>query len=226
MRSLAFPSGARAGFNAVHIAAGGIRFSGVAQSAGFLNLLNGKNGTNTGTPTVLIHGLLGPATTYPSNSDYTTFTGGPSVTDTETTFAAILVPNTLSGFQYYFSDSGGDALGVNGNLYYIRFGGTSNDSGLTLTVGVPYFLAASANASAVNFAVMRLDNGKFVEATTASGTNLASTGTYRIATVPGAGGSSGLASVAAAMKNSKFMPAAALKQWAYDPWSFWYPTQT
>lgn len=222
-RGLGFPSGATPGFSPAHIASGGIRFSGVSQPAGFRNLLNGKNGTNTGAPTAVINGAIGRTTNYPTASDYTIFTGGPSVTDTSITMAVLLTINTLSGFQYFFSDSGGDSLGVNSTLQYIRFGGTTNDSGLSLATNVPYFLAASANSgNAINFVAMRLDNGQFVAATTASGVNLASTGTYHLGVSPVLG-SSATSSIAAAMKGSKFLSAAELMQWAYDPWSFWYP---
>jgi hypothetical protein len=93
--------------------------------------------------------------------------------------------------------------------------------GITLVAGNPYFIAASTSSAAnvTNAIVLNLNTGKIQTGSTTSSTPNAGNGGVQI--LPNTAGQS--FSMAACMVSGAFLRAPALRQWAANPWSFWYP---
>ena len=240
--SLAYPTGSIAGFNPSHIAAANCHFSGVAQTGGFLDLTAGLRGVAAGTPASLINGTLGPATTYTTTSDITSFANKPTTADQGYTFGCIfiltdvtantrfLISNSNSGSGHSLAMTSGGGL----NLALAANGVSTVNSGFIPTVNTPYFFAGSlwnlgATGRTANFVLTNLLTGQVKTAVGTQGTIVSATaptpGTY---TIGNRNGQALLGSISAAMGASvanigEQLPMSALVQWAHDPWSFWYP---
>lgn len=258
---LVYPGNRRPGFDPNHVALSGLNagagmaaghgFSGIAGNPGqvsFVNLLNGKPQSSTnGTPTAGVDGAIGPFVNFGPGgaSDSLYFSGqntayNAAVGDNYVTIGLILVPTSVTGALIYFHNSS-DNFGVwagstGGNVYtgLTAFGETPQ-SGITLSVNVPYFIGyssfiqgAGGSTQLFNFVVKRLDTGavQLAQATlAAAGSNppRVSSGTYVVGAFSSAG-NAGKAKIAAAMWSPSFLSQAQLRAWADDPWSFWYPS--
>lgn len=239
--SFSYPFGSAPGFDPSHPAAPGATFSGIASTAGFINLMQGQRSVVNGTPLTTILPGIAAATKFPTAPDYCSFSGFPATLDNQTTMAAIVQFTTVGAAQQMFLCSstqastnwslncdfsgGTTSFSINPN------GGTVTRSLIALSAGVPYFLALSvsdsfANSGKVFFVVTRLDTGQIQSANIAvSASPLgASNGSYSVGARVN-GNVASLSSIAAAMITRRATSFSALLQWAADPWSFWYPQQ-
>jgi hypothetical protein len=237
---LAYPAGTKPGFDPSHIASAGVSlghgFSGVAQNANFLSLLSGSVGSITNAPTASMYGTIGPAFTTPGSgqSHSTTFAGQSTAIDFTGTIAVIFQITSLNAATsclFLSSSNVGTSNGMwllynsTANLAFNGPGSGGANSAITISAGVPYFVAGSrsGNAGTTNVLAMRLDNGVILTDTPASGTlpSNAPNGSYMV----GNGGvnRSLNGGVAAVMFSKSFMSMQQLQQWAKNPWKFWYP---
>lgn len=229
---LAFP-GRLPGFDPAHVVARGCRFSGSAFGASnFINLLNAKIGTQAGAPSSVISGTVGPAVQFSSAStlDKLTYSGQSTANDGQVTLGAIVRPKSAGLNNPVIFNSGNAAGGWQfttvGSVLVLQDGSYSHiaNSGFVLAANVPYFVACSTDsATATNFVVLRLDNGKVLANSQASITTTASNGIYSIGGTGQFAGNVFDGAIAATMFSASYASLATLLQWASDPWAFWYP---
>lgn len=225
---LAYPAGYAPGYNPSHIAAGGTRFSGISVPGNFLNILSGKVGTLSGTPTWAVKSYVGPVTYFTSSS--ASFTGQSTANDEACTIGTIVYPINQNN-SCVFSSSGDNAgwRTIHGGFGAINYQLVAGGVAVTINTGdlvpgeySPWFLATSAGLSTSCYVVKNLANGKtrFAEST-GPGSTLASNGTYMV----GANtfGQNYYGGIAAVMFSGRYNSLQSLLQWAADPWSFWYP---
>lgn len=227
---LSYP-GNRSGYNPMHVL-GQANLSAVSRKAGTLtNLLDGRPGTINGGSISANVILTGHGARVGTTSSIR-FGNSPAPSNDSVTFACIVVPNSSVANSAIF-DTDGAGTGGNGFGWQsaslvprlvVKPSFTNVSSGITLSVGVPYFIAASCNSSASNHLVMRLDNGVIsTSSTTGLTTPSAPNGTC---TVGNFGATSNFASdmtYHAIMWSSIFSSKQALLLAASDPWSYWYP---
>jgi hypothetical protein len=225
-RPFAFPGG-NPGFDPSHVASQNIIYSAVASGGGFVSLLTGAPATKVGSPVPAITRVIGPNIVPPTAADYFTSPNtGPSGTPAEITMAGIFTCPDLTT-RAIFTDgiASCDTLAsFSGDFTYIipgfdlRAGSTVGIP--TLVANVPYFFAVSSKTGGnCNIVVRRLDTGQ-VWGGSQSTMGQSAPGTF------GIGGSTGLttggASVATVQYSRKALSLQDLRQWANDPWSFWY----
>jgi hypothetical protein len=131
-------------------------------------------------------------------------------------FGSLLTTDSSGSGGFEFMIKGG-SLGININ------GGTQYNSGLAVSIGVPYFAAASLTGlSTIDFLLMRLDTGQTQIATIASAA-LPSTSnpTFSIGQIVNTDIPN--SAIAAAMYSPRYIGIKGLLAFAQDPWSFWYP---
>jgi len=230
---LGFPSGVAPGFDQNHVAASGVRFSGISQGGGFVNVLNGKAGTSVGPPGTSISGVIGRGSVFTSATNNAfNFAGMQTTNDNTFTIGGILTYTTFGGFNSWFSTSSdathGVAIGSNGstpsNILFNFNGSTNAGSSNILVTNIPYFLIFSASLSAQSYIIKNLANGQITvlsSSTVCTYAGGAPNGTFQVGndgTTLGAG-----ATVAAVMYSNQKMLAPQLLQWTEDPWGFWYP---
>lgn len=217
---LVFPAGVAAGFNPNHIAARNTRFSGVSlPGGGAVNLLTGLPGTPVAGPASVIFGGIGVALNAGGAGEIT-FTGAlPLTAETPVTMACVCQFITSANGQMLRTTSW--RFEANGpNLRLTSNGITAIDSLIALAIDTPYFIAASAGASASAFVVKNLATGQVqFKTTTGSTTPTTSDGTMHY-TVAGVGTNIRLA---AGMMSEDFAGIQTLLKWANAPWEFWYP---
>lgn len=232
----AFP-GTNPAFDPAHPLSAGCRFSGVAHSGGFVNLLSGRAGTKVNGPSNVIDGALGQAINSVSSTDGYNFSGQPTTNDTSVTFGGFF-RWTASGTSILLQSSSGVSgiafgpITTGNQLCFFFDGGTGNPISTPLVsfaVGTPYFVAMSCyNAGGGNFnssaVCVDLLTGKTYSGnnTTASTGPVAPNGTCMVANGNG-GFRSARGNVPAVMFNAVYTPLQGLLKWAADPWSFWYP---
>ncbi len=222
------PAGRTPGFDRTHPAAKQILFSGVPSGLMFSNVLNGKQSALVGGTVAATDGNLGQCVNFPAG-DYLSFSGNATTNWLSGTIGVIIRASVISGTQYIFcnnSASAGSSLNLSsGTVQWTMFGVVAESSSITISAGVPYFIAASQNGSTgINYVAVNLVNGSIQTSTSASAAPNAPDGTYVIGVGPSLGGSTAFAGlIAAAMYSSAYMPMPALVDWAKDPWSFWYP---
>lgn len=233
-RGLGYPIGFSAGVDTSHIAAKGLRFSGIAAPAGlqFINLLNGKKGTVTSTFTSSIHGIIGRQITS-TGTGQVAFSGNAATGVSSLTIGAIILGMAAATNGIIFNTTSAATAApfiwqspTTNNLAVTSGSGTINiDSGLGLVAGIPYFIGISFSSltTTVKFVITNLLTGQIRTASIANTlAATASNGTYCVAGDGLADGSTGV--VAAVMFSTAGISLPALLQWATDPWSFWYPT--
>jgi hypothetical protein len=229
--------GRRPGFDPSHPAAQNIRYSGVANGANFISLLNGKPGTPSISGSVL-DGQIGPAATIATTTgggNNITVAGGGSAPSVAT-IACIFKFNGTSAGNYQgllgtFASGFGWWIGIENAVQNITVssGGTSSTTAFTpvLSVGVPYFVAVSSSLTGGNLVVVNLATGAIQSQTVTYGSSLSAAGgeaPYVLGTTFTFAAANGLdGSMAAAMYSAQFMSLSQLQQWAQDPWAFWYP---
>jgi hypothetical protein len=193
----------------------------------FNNLRSGAPGTRNGTITSGVNGTVGPVViTADSSVNNITFTGNPAVQDLVQTVAMICIPTTVGSFCVTSSD-GTNGVGIGNfgasNWGYSTSAGSFNDTGISMTLNVPTFVAISINASVANFVVCNLATGKIQTAILGGITQAgAGNGTYFL--LGDNNGDVGAVQIAAFMFSAgSLLSLNDSTYWASDPWSFWYP---
>lgn len=233
-RGLSYPGSFNPGFDPSHILAtgGNVRFSGISSNGGnFTNLLNGVSAIRNGPSVTTLHGICGPTmNNVASGNNFCKFTGSPTNADSVMTLATIFVHNGTSQDILINSTSSitaGYGLFANPTLAIINANGSlGGSSGVSLTVGTPYFVIMSAiSASKVNYLIMNLTNGSIKTAAVGSGlvSSTASDGNIIIGG-NGAGNASNC-QIATAAWSAVYLSIPQMLLAAADPWSFWYPNQ-
>ena len=235
---LAYPAGIAPAFDPNHVgAAGGVcRFSAVPFWGNAVDILRGQPGV----PTLIspaVKNLLGPAidNSNAGSDAGTIFAGHSTNNDTVATLAGFIYWTTNGSPAIMFTSSSTALAGASlctgaGALPAQLFLQVNNGTirivmpSFTFVANRSYFVAISFNAANVNFVTTDLVTGKIETGTAAfSGTLTAPNGTYSI------GGAAGLSARATngflgpIMFSTAFLSLPALRQWAADPWSFWFP---
>jgi hypothetical protein len=218
-----------AGLNYGHPCAIGALFAIVAEGgANAVDLIRRQNGTRGSTVSgsqfpYIGKGLLGDN----SQNCNVSWSSRRAVSDHQFTAGAICYYNAASsdGNVVFTLATGAASWGIILDSasagVFSGTDGTVDVNADTLTTGVPYFLAFSANADTGiwNFVSRRLDTGRIVQTTVS-----------RAATTPGAGGTyqangAGLSvppsgfGLAAVFASNQYLTAAALLGWAQEPWA-------
>jgi hypothetical protein len=228
---LAYPAGVAPGFDPTHIASTNTLFSAAVLGGNHVNILNGKPGVITGSPTPKILGALGPSVNYPVGgksvfataiaTNYAEMTMAAFVQFDTATAAAIrdVIGNSIT------STSSGYRFGASSAANFLwTIAGASTASSIPVVANVPYFIATSIkSATRGNVAVCRLDTGQIFTDTAATATTAVVGGTnYTVGnrddTIRGTVGA-----VGPVMMSDVFLSVQQLAFWAADPWSFWYP---
>lgn len=220
------------GFDPSHFAAQGAicPVSAVARLGGaFAGLLNPAPPTFTGAPTTSIMGRLGSVCKFTAGSIFNTFSAGDGTTAVPGyTAAAILSPTATTadglviGYLNGGASTGLELRSLQLSTVQSGSGGFPSNSGLSLTAGRFYFIAASISDGSQTWLTLDLATGAVKTATTSGSTGaLDSCAQVTI----GGGGSLGSNSAIAAayFAQGVFLGVPQLKAWAQDPWSFWYP---
>lgn len=230
----AFPGG-NPGFDPSHPASWSgsqLGFSGVALGGGFVNLKSGKPFTKTGTPTSGLDGRIGPYVQGTGSTNLNLLAAAyTQASPWLGTLAAIAVWQASTGAVVLVgagnsNGAGGISLEVTsgGVVQFLVNGVGSATLGITLTAGVPYFVAASYISPTQRVAVVvNLLTGQTQTSFAASIATQTAVGNLQIRIGDGGAATGCNSQVAAAMYSYQYMPLAALLQWAQDPWSFWYP---
>jgi hypothetical protein len=242
---LAFPAGAKAGFDPRHPASARTVFSCVPAGGNFANLLNGSHGTiAAAAASPSIHGVLGPSTTLDNTGQIQFPVAAPnggfddSTTGQGVTLAAIFASNT-NGFRAVVgasNNAGNAAIFIGtynvGPVFWANVSGSTLGAYVTtipFVAGEPYFLIASMTPNAdISFLVKNLRTG-VVQAQVVAGTGGVGSGFFNTFDYYGLGALGGQSSVngpvAAGMLAQRSMSMSQLLAWAADPWAFWYPRQ-
>ncbi len=231
---LVFP-GTTPGYNSNHVAAGpGTRYAGISTNGGMINLLNSKPATLHGSISGKITNIIGPTTLGSGSGAYMSQVAVNETPSTGVTMASILLP-TSTTFWFLFNNNGNtggvNSAGISGagslSLRFVVNNVTVVTTPITLSVGIPYFMAFSYNGSVGNSVITTLNKGVISSITNAIvepfGTPTVSQ--YNI------GGDSGAnqtnASIAAIMYSiNNYLSLPQLRQWAAAPWDFWYSPTT
>lgn len=230
---LSYPGG-NPGFDPSHALSKNAIFSGVSLGANFVNLLSGSAGTIIGTPSANLTNL-GMVTKFGSTgTDRLSWSVASAAGDF--TGAAIFNYGAAAGSSQGLIEtaSGGTTANING--ISLNSNGNNNPEiivGATfsflipgiLVPGVDYFYVASWSQSLqkVNYLLANLNNGTVksgtisLTATSASGTSV-NVGNHGSVGRPLGGNG-----VAATYLCGQFLSPPQLRQWAQDPWGFWYP---
>jgi len=215
------------GFNPLHPASNIIRFSAVPIGGNFVSLMQGaKPGVVTATLLPVIDPQMGAAINFSGTTSRSAFSGAfGAIVESTTTMALIANYQVLSGSPNTLetADNGaGWNLHTNGTSVRLTTEGVADHNlSLTLTAGVPFFIAISASSAQnlINGVITNLLNGKISKATTTASTPVAGSGNPQINS--NLAGSS--ITIAAAMISGAFLSMSQMLQWAADPWAFWYP---
>lgn len=231
---LAYPAGYAPGFDPSHPAAVSLVFSSVAQNLNHIDVRLGRRGVITGSPVANIDANMGPVLNFNDTSgNSVAFPNNPTDAPVSGTWGAILKPtSSTAGYSYIFSygvsTGQGSYVLVQADLFkHHNQSGTIVSSGITLEVGVPYFLALSYSPglNVSDFYVKNLRTGKLLTASAAAGSAVSGSvsGNIWVGSNERDSGPAGRTAFAAAMFSRAYTPPSAMIQWAADPWSFWYP---
>jgi len=229
---LAYPGGRNPGFDPAHIAAGGsTRWSAVATGNAFINLLNGKPTTVSGTEAANMT-RIGPAVSGSTTAAGNTIANPTTTTPAALTLAAIIIPTVSSGANYLVSTSssgtyGGNTLELVALVLKLYAANTTLvSSGLpALSLNVPYFVAVSCNPTIglANFIVANLATGQIHAASVAQTTAFSAYTALGVIGGTTLGNSRYGSQVACAMVSEAYLSPGQLLAWAQNPWDFWYP---
>ncbi len=219
--------GTKPGFDQSHPAAAQCLFSGVAADGpNVINLLTGRQGTKTGATPVNKTLISGRGIDFSGGNDNVNF-AFPTTTFSVATMAAIF---TLTGssanaalvFATNAANSYGIQIGASNATIQAVIGATAATVVTSPVSGVPYFVVVSNNGSPFNAVAVRLDNGILTTAATTTASPSAGDGSLYV-------GNRGTATrqlfgaVHALSFSNCLLTPTQLRQWAADPWSFWYP---
>lgn len=237
---LVFPHGVAPGFDPTHPASNKIRLSAVSSGKNFYNVLTGKPGTTTVSASV-IDGSIGLSTRLPADfTQYVSFptTTAPAETPDAQTWGVICTLFSTPAANAFLLGSGtaispgaGNWFGITTTnlLFNYNWGdGGACSSPFTISLNVPYFLAASNNGTTINFVATNLLTGAVLSssANVAAGTSFKVTdGGFQIALDVNHNSTSSKFDgiISEVMMNASYVPLASILKWADDPWSFWYP---
>lgn len=232
-RSLAYPGGAKPGFDSTHPMAVGANLSAVFDNSGnFINLCPGfcpPIGTIAGTVAKKLDSQIGPAkdvgTTY--KVTFTSGSGGIfSSASAAVTFAAIMRTSASDNSGIICAGTDGPQIADFGGPFYFSQSGTDTSSGITLAANTPYFVVASFEGTInfpCNFLVLNLQTGNIQTATVVIGQNVNSTGTGFSIGFEGKYTDYWQGRIAAVYAANAYHQLQDLQAWATDPWRFWYP---
>ena len=211
----------------------GARFAGVPTPGGsFVNLVTGQKTTVTnGSLTTTADPVIGWAANHNTSGVYNAIANPYSETPTGITIAAIFTPTNFAGFDnIVFStistanNSGVQLMLESGNPGVQVSGGFFGAALPTqpLTINTPYFIVVSFGASAINWGLINLRNGKF------SSISKAPVTPPSIATTWSVGSSLSqeqpwAAIAAIAYSVGPILNIQQIKQWLSAPWDYWYP---
>jgi hypothetical protein len=232
---LIFP-GRSPGFNPNHLASRGLvkgtGLSWVSRGANGTNLLNGAKGTVVGTATNIVSnydGIIGQSTGFTSaNHNALNYSGNVTTNNTSLTFAAIFKTPALIVSDLITNSSASSGIAANltatGQLSIAYTSVNSVNWGSNvISINTPYFAIWSVSVATINWLLLNLNTGKILTVSVANtNTPVAPNGTF------GIGANSGDAdwstsNIAAAMLGPSFLSITQMRQWAQDPWAFWYP---
>jgi hypothetical protein len=232
---LIFP-GRLPGFNPNHLASRGLvkgtGLSWVSRGANGTNLLNGAKGTVVGTATNIVSnydGIIGRSTGFTSaNHNALNYSGNATTNNTSLTFAAVFKTPALIVSDLITNSSASSGIAANltatGQLSIAYTSVNSVNWGSNvISINTPYFAIWSVSVATINWLLLNLNTGKILTVSVANtNTPVAPNGTF------GIGANSGDAdwstsNIAAAMIGPSFLSIAQMRQWAQDPWAFWYP---
>ena len=225
-----YPQGLIPVVDPTHPAAGPkLRYSGAASLSGFVNLMTGAPATNSGTITQSLT-PVGPVLTNTTSGSYA-YAAGIGFAATAITFGAVVLPTASVAYGVIFNNAG-NVTNTTASLFELQakiptlvVASTSIQSGITLTLNTPYFLAVSYNGLVANFAVANLTNGVIQTASISSTHTIGSPGVNQLNLAGTSTASTqlggGLATVMYSTNN--YLSLVQLAQWAADPWGFWYP---
>ncbi|HEV2550801.1 MAG TPA: hypothetical protein VGU20_26045 [Stellaceae bacterium] len=229
---LIYPAGYAPGILSTHPAALNCRFSGVGLSNGnIVSLLRGAKAgaADTGLPSPALT-PIGPAPFFEGSTTGLSFSGNLAEALTTATFAAIFqlsaigVVNPFCGTASTSNGAIFEILATNipalfkGNVNHVAF------PSLSLSAGVPYFLALSALSSTTYCCVLtNLLTGNIKSQSNTVSSISASMGnaTYLVGRLSGSAVFHG--NIAALSISATGLDLSQLLAWAADPWSFWYP---
>lgn len=222
---LAYPGGLPR-FDPSHPAATGTLFSGVPFGGRFINLLTALPlNTVSGTAaTAGVDGNLGPVAKFAANgaqSSSTLF----AATTPSFTLAAFFRPAAVSGTTIVVGLNNNTGLGQVSGVLVLRASSSNSSSGLTVSVGVPYFAAASwLSGGNINFVLVNLNTGNIQTATssTAATINLS---VFLIAAAGTAANDEFNGSIGPVLLGiNNYLSLPLLTNWAQSPWDFWFPS--
>lgn len=228
-QALSYPGG-MPGFDPAHPASYRCSFSAVAVGANFINLHSGlQRGTATTLPTAAINGVIGPAPQFSSAGNALRFSGSWNITPSAVTLAAIFQLSAASVANGVFGTAQSNTTGcyleinaANHPALIVAASSSSTFTTITLSSGVPYFVAVSGNAAVQNCVCINLLNGEIQSASKSIALTFTASGPApAIGLVLDATGLSG--QVAAVCSGFNLLSLAQLIQWAQRPWDFWYP---
>ena len=227
---LAFP-GRAPGFDPTHPAALGTVVSAVSAGANFVNFLNGKQGTVSGSLTSAINGNIGPTTVYAAGgTNRAAFTQASPTSPASFTCAAVFYQTGYapSGYATFIWDTTNNGLLTQFSTHALDIivnNAQQIFTNLVPSLNTPYFAVASGSSTKANGLLLNLATGQILSQTISYSIALGSAATS-ISIGNTTGGSIEIVGGigAAMMGYNNFLSPAALLQWAQRPWDFWYPS--
>lgn len=228
---LAYPAGIAPGWSPAHAVAPSTQLTCIASGANMIDLQKGIYAVPGGGTVISgIDGIIGPNTQLSGALDIISIGGRPTTNFGSVTLAAIFTIdtfNTTAANMFVLTSNGGGGWGLGysattGLLAGLIENVANKPTSLQLVVKTPYFAAMSVNGTAgIDYILTDLKTGKIVTATTTSGTPVNPSATSFIGSKGVNGAIKG--GLAAVMWSSRYTEPSVLRQWAADPWSFWYP---
>jgi hypothetical protein len=192
--------------------------------------------TAFGPPSVFVENWIGPVSYYGNiagNSiELANRQASAGFVYTNVTMAALVKPAVIQSVAEFIISASATRqycarAATTGNFVLGSFG-TQANSGFSLANGVHYFVAASCNGSLVNFAIANLETGQVYTAANVSFAGWNNPDDASSYIIGNNGNSLGntrpfTAAIGPAMFSGAFLSMPQLRQWAADPFAFWYP---
>lgn len=226
-RGLAYPAGFAPGFDPSHTASvnvqPGTAIAAVSVGGNFVNCLSGASATIVNSPAAKIIGGLGPSTSFTSTAKCT-YPALTSLGLNKMTLAVIVQFISLTAaYQRLIGDiTSFISLNASGVVDFFSGGDHLTSPAFTATINVPYFIAISTSATALNFVILNLVTGALISQSLA-GVSVNPNGAINIGNNP-PNNQVASAYIAAVMYAQNYLSVPQLLTWAADPWSFWYPS--
>lgn len=236
---LVYPNGAKAGSDPTHPAAFRRSIAVVPSGNNVVNLHNGQIGTRAGSPVPVTYPIIGPGLRFGTTADIITFANINADTGNGSgfhgTYAAIFQLDSV-GVSGNYQMVGGNTPSVLNNGFIIDpsgslglfFGGSTNFNtfGFFPSAGVPYFVAVTFSTGSITAVLVATDlrTGQIRTFFNPNGAVGPATGNDGNFQVGGSAFNQNLGGpLAALMYSDAVLSFSALRKWAADPWSYWYP---